>query len=113
MTKAIPTLPPMLRSRLYIDVACPIFSRGMWESVSVVRGMNDSPMPSPRVTRGSTKVQKSACRLNCDISQVVMEQMTIPTPRIFFGFTFWTSLPTIGMTQRVASPPGPRTSPAS
>ena len=61
-------------------------------------------MPNPRVTRGRTKVQKSACRLKRDISQVVTEQTKIPTPRIFFGFTFWMRLPTIGMTQSVACP---------
>ena len=103
----------MLRSRLYIEVACPISSRGMCESVSVVSGMKERPIPRPSVTRGTTKVQKSAWRLKCDIVQVVQAQTRMPTARIRFWCPPWTSLPTIGITSSVASPPGPSTSPAS
>ena len=57
MAAAIPMLPPMLRIRLKMLVALPMFSRGIGSMVMVVSGTNSRPRLMPWMNCGQKMSQ--------------------------------------------------------
>src|ERR1035437_5410233 len=108
----VPKAPAVMRAKLDKPEAAGMRSGGRSDMISVMRGTKKKAIATPWMMVGISKVETSACVLNCERIQSTRAKVTKAMVERTRGSTRWTFLPTMGVQTMASRPTGARTKPA-